>query len=355
MKLRICGGVGEHGRNCFYVETEDLRFLVDCGIKISDIEDPYPHLNDREINKLDAVFLTHSHNDHTGAINFICDRGFNGDIIASFETLSQIPFQIKNKVTLESISKGKRAFYKRAVIDWGRTGHCAGAVWYKFYEKDKSILFSGDYTENSLIYECDLLRNIKADFAIIDSAYGKDDTDIYTYRRNIVDKTEEFLKSKNLIAFPVPKYGRGIEIFKILSDNLKDVDYFGDQIFLNSLEKFKKDKFWHKKIQIDRDINLYDENESGIVFISDAQLKNKISRRTVDKILSMNGTSISTGTVYDGTYADELVKEGKMYKLRYPVHQNYGEYLKILKENNFLNSIPYHSKNLNVKKKDYII
>lgn len=355
MKFSICGGVGEHGRNCFYVETRDLCFLVDCGVNISDVENPYPHFKSDQIDKLDAVFLTHSHNDHVGAINFICDRGFKGDIVASFETFSQIPFETYNKVALEDISKDKKVFYKGMKIDWGRTGHCAGAVWYKFSIKDKSILFSGDYNENSLIYKCDPLRNMGADFAIIDAAYGKDTTSSKTYYKNIVDKTEEILKSKNLVVFPVPKHGRGIGIFKLLSDNLKDVDYFGDEIFLNSLNRFKEDKFWHKNIIIDKDINLYNGEKSGIVFISDAQLKNKSSREVVEKVLDMNGTFVSTGTVYDHTFADKLVKRGEMHKLRYPVHQNYSEYLNILEKNNFFDAIFYHSKDLKVKKKDYII
>lgn len=355
MKFSICGGVGEHGRNCFYVETRDLCFLVDCGVNISDVENPYPHFKSDQIDKLDAVFLTHSHNDHVGAINFIYDRGFRGDIIASFETFSQIPFKIDNKVILENISEDKKAIYKGMGIDWGRTGHCAGAVWYKFSIKDKSILFSGDYNENSLIYECDCLRNKKADFAIIDAAYGNDLTERKTYYKNIVDKTEELLKSKDLVVFPVPKHGRGIGIFKLLSDNLKDVNYFGDEIFLNSLSRFKEDKFWHKKVFINEDVNFYNGEKSGVVFISDAQLKNKSSKEFVKKILDMNGIFISTGTVYNHTFADKLVKAGKMYKLRYPVHQNYSEYLNLLKKNNFLDSIFYHSKDLKVKKRDYII
>ena len=31
MELLIAGGVGEHGRNCFYVQAKTLCFLVDCG------------------------------------------------------------------------------------------------------------------------------------------------------------------------------------------------------------------------------------------------------------------------------------------------------------------------------------
>ena len=61
MKLFIAGGVGEHGRNCFYVRGETIRFLVDCGKMADTPEDPYPRLAAEQISGLNAVFLTHSH------------------------------------------------------------------------------------------------------------------------------------------------------------------------------------------------------------------------------------------------------------------------------------------------------
>ena len=58
MELILAGGVGEHGRNCFYVRGETTRFLVDCGKMADTPEDPYPRLTREQIGGLDAVFLT---------------------------------------------------------------------------------------------------------------------------------------------------------------------------------------------------------------------------------------------------------------------------------------------------------
>ena len=49
MKLIIAGGVGEHGRNCFLVQGEAIRFLVDCGKMADTPEDPYPRLTQEQI------------------------------------------------------------------------------------------------------------------------------------------------------------------------------------------------------------------------------------------------------------------------------------------------------------------
>ena len=42
MKLVIAGGVGEHGRSCFWVQGSAFSFLVDCGKMADAPDDPYP-------------------------------------------------------------------------------------------------------------------------------------------------------------------------------------------------------------------------------------------------------------------------------------------------------------------------
>ena len=77
MELFIAGGCGEHGRNCFYVEHDEDAFLVDCGL-LAGAEDDLPRLNAAQIQKLRAVFLTHSHADHTGALPWLVQQGCAG-------------------------------------------------------------------------------------------------------------------------------------------------------------------------------------------------------------------------------------------------------------------------------------
>lgn len=94
MKLYIAGGVGEHGRNCFLVNGESISFLVDCGKMADTPLDPYPRLTKEQITNLDACIPHASHTaDHTGAIPWLYENGFNGTVHAcSDETLRQLPF-----------------------------------------------------------------------------------------------------------------------------------------------------------------------------------------------------------------------------------------------------------------------
>ena len=143
MKLYIAGGVGEHGRNCFLVNGESISFLVDCGKMADTPLDPYPRLTKEQITSLDAVFLTHSHADHTGALPWLYENGFKGTVIASVDTLRQLPFNVEKHRTLSEICPHGTGKFNSLGIEYGRSGHCAGSVWLQLSEGEKTIFFSG--------------------------------------------------------------------------------------------------------------------------------------------------------------------------------------------------------------------
>ena len=56
MELYIAGGVGEHGRNCFFLQNGGDAILVDCGL-MAGSDDPLPRLTESQIRKLKAVVM----------------------------------------------------------------------------------------------------------------------------------------------------------------------------------------------------------------------------------------------------------------------------------------------------------
>ena len=89
------GGLGEIGMNCMLIETESNAILIDCGLMFSELDHfgvefvipNFTHLLTKK-NKIKAIFATHGHEDHIGALSFALKAGIRAPIYASqFTTL----------------------------------------------------------------------------------------------------------------------------------------------------------------------------------------------------------------------------------------------------------------------------
>ncbi|MEJ2762936.1 MBL fold metallo-hydrolase [Photobacterium sp. MCCC 1A19761] len=88
MKIFCLGGCETVTGSKFLVETQTTRILVDCGLyqgyKWLRRRNWQPQLFD--IDKLDAIVLTHAHLDHSGFIPVLYKRGYRGPVITHSAT-----------------------------------------------------------------------------------------------------------------------------------------------------------------------------------------------------------------------------------------------------------------------------
>ena len=346
MRIYLAGGVGEHGRNCFLVEGKDISFLVDCG-KMAGSSDPWPRLDQEQIRGLDFVFLTHSHADHTGALPWLLENGFTGTIAASAETLEQLPFSLPRAERTEDFSgaEGLRLRY-------GRSGHCVGSIWYAFTLDGKELLFTGDYIEDSLIYAADLIRNQRADLAVVDCAYGAESRSSVVLRFDCLTRMTEELAWGRPLVLPVPQYGRGLELLALLARAHPSLPFYGDAHFLSQLKQARENIQWCRRDArelLERVTVTALENdlpEDGVCFLSDPQLRKAENRELVQLALTQGAKLCMTGTPEAGSFSKMLIDAGKMELMRYPVHQNRAGYEALLFQNHFAKAIPFHAPEL---------
>lgn len=88
MRITFIGGTETVTGSKFLVETDATKVLVDCGLFQG-----YKWLRERnwqslpfDIDKLDAVILTHAHLDHSGYIPVLYKRGFRGSVFTHHAT-----------------------------------------------------------------------------------------------------------------------------------------------------------------------------------------------------------------------------------------------------------------------------
>ncbi|MCK4824079.1 beta-CASP ribonuclease aCPSF1, partial [bacterium] len=80
IRLSCLGSCREVGRSCFLVQTPESRILLDCGVNVANDTFPYLDVPEFDIDKLDAVVLSHPHLDHCGYIPWLYENGYKGPL-----------------------------------------------------------------------------------------------------------------------------------------------------------------------------------------------------------------------------------------------------------------------------------
>ena len=359
-KFLAKGGYGEHGRSCFLTEygTEGRFYMVDCGIMDSD-SNPYPDVTEEELAKTDYVFLTHSHKDHSGAFMHFVEKGFRGTLVTSamaFE-LSDITY---DKVVILSLDMEQPVAFRQQdlQVSFGRTGHCMGGLCFLITDALGTCFFSGDYQEDTLAYACDAARGKKAELAIVDCAHYETDKSAAELREDMLAQTDKYLQEARRVIFPVPKYGRGMEMFALLEKEFPDKKVMVDAAFVRESLRCLKDRAWFCEDTYDKLCGLLErlsgecvdfsredavQPDYDILLLADTHLLKPYNTAFVEKEVAAGARVIVTGRVRPGKLPEKLLAEGKAAKFLYPHHQSRGDLLRVAENNDFTVVLPYHN------------
>jgi ribonuclease J len=102
LRIVALGGLGEVGRNMTVLETQGRLLIIDCGVLFP--EDHHPGIDlilpdfeylDGRLDQVEAIVLTHGHEDHIGAVPFLLKRKPDIPIIGSQLTLALVEAKLK--------------------------------------------------------------------------------------------------------------------------------------------------------------------------------------------------------------------------------------------------------------------
>ena len=335
MKAYIAGGCHEHGRNSFLLEGNEYSLLVDCGT-MQGSETPNPYLSTEQIAKIRYVFLTHSHKDHVGSLDWLYEQGFGGTVYLAKETYEQIPSKPRDYVLLDILEANTVKIEDNLEVTYGRSGHCVGSLWYMMCFDDKKVIFSGDYCEDSQAYICDVLRDVHVDMAFVDCAYGtKQGTALQNKERLDEHINECFNDGKHLL-LPVPPNGRGLDLLKMVSTSKYGKNIVVDTLLKQRIEVTHESKHWLKDESLLQDVAVITEcnfDNPTAILVADGQVRSEKNQILAQEVLQQEGKIIFTGHTDLNSYASQLVKQGQAELLIYSVHQNLQEALSLCEKN----------------------
>lgn len=344
MKLSIAGGCGDFGRSCFFVSGQQHSYIVDCGTSTDGL-DRVPDLTPEEIRGAEYLFLTHSHRDHTGAVEYLEEKGFAGPVLMSAQTYRQIGYKPKNAVILDSTAP-EVDLLPGFSFQWGRTGHCCGAVWYFITCEGKRAFFSGDYREGDPFYTCDPVRGLSADIAVLDAAYPTEERGA-DMRARFVEKVLSLLREGGPLLLPVPRFGRGLPMALVLRQKLGGaLPMYMSPRLLQEWRSFARRPYFARPAASEiplESFQLWDEEtigQEGVYFLTDAQLSHAGSRQLVDDHPEMH--LLMSGSIHGYGQAQGLAASGRAVQVLWPNHTTYLEMQELAAANHFDQVIPYH-------------
>lgn len=277
MKIRFLGAARTVTGTCFLLETSGLSFLVDCGMTQGadgDTANRKPFAFDP--SKIQYLFLTHAHIDHSGLVPRLVRDGFKGKIIttpatadlvvpmlldsarlqeADAELLSrkalragkypEPPIYTSEDVTkiiplfdrtpygrLENLGKGIKCRFLDA-------GHILGSgsleLWFQDSPREKKILFSGDIGKKGSPILNDPSTETEANYVVMECTYGNR---LHkgmgeTVKELVEAMTVTFKRGGNVI-IPAFAIGRTQDILYVLNRLVREKKLYNIHVYVDS-------------------------------------------------------------------------------------------------------------------------
>jgi len=115
MKVTVFGAAGVVTGSCHRVEAAGRQVLLDCGLfqggKFEEERNLEPF--DFDVDRIDAVILSHAHIDHCGRLPVLVQRGYRGPIYTHSATAELLPIMLEDAASLAAMDAERRNRYKK--------------------------------------------------------------------------------------------------------------------------------------------------------------------------------------------------------------------------------------------------
>ena len=251
MKYMFLGGAGEVGASCLLIFAADKTILIDAGIRVN--QQGKDSLPDLELLKgiapsLDAIFVSHAHADHIGALPLVHQMSPTTPIYTTPPTAYLSNIMLRNAYQVME-KTGETLFQEETVVstieqmqkslwdidtwypvfdDWKvmfiHSGHILGAVAIVLDTPEGKFLYSGDVSgfNQKTIDGIRDLSGINPDFMWCEATYGDGDHPSRTSEeQKLAQAVADVITNGGSVLIPSFALGRAQEILLILKQSME--------------------------------------------------------------------------------------------------------------------------------------
>lgn len=247
-RLSFLGGGRQVGRSSIMLQTSNSNILLDFGVDVGSDGHPYIESPDFDIEKIDAVVLSHSHLDHCGFIPWLYEQGYDGPLYCTAPSRDLMVLLCLDYVDVCQ-REGKKVWYNKKSIEkvvkhtialeYGEvsdispdvrltlepSGHLLGSSLVHLHIGDglHNVLYTGDIKFGpSRLFEPASTRFQRVETLLIESTYGGAN-DITPGRQDsekqLMDIVNRTMKRGGKVLIPSFAVGRAQEIMAVLAGN----------------------------------------------------------------------------------------------------------------------------------------
>ena len=295
VRARFLGAAGSVTGSRHYLEIDDFRLLVDCGLfqGLKELRllnwEPFP-IDPVEI---DAIVITHAHIDHTGYLPKLVKEGFEGPVYCTEATMELMKIMLLDSAKLQeeearwakkkgySKHKDPKALYSaedaemvfqlikitsydselnihpKIGVKFRNAGHILGASSVELTlhgdHQIKKIVFSGDLgrSEDPMLYPPEPVSD--ADILFIESTYGDRDNPINHPMDEFAEIINRAMEREGCLLIPAFSVGRTqllMYYMKTLIEKgaIPDIPVYVDSPMAISVTKLHKKFFDYHKL-----------------------------------------------------------------------------------------------------------
>jgi len=234
LQIRFLGGTQEVGRIAIAVKTEKTQVLLDYGVMLNHAPGFPIHIPPKEV---DAIILTHSHLDHSGAIPIFYIHGkkplytnkltseLNQILISDFIHLSSyyLPFEyLELKSMMRSsthVDFGAKEKIGDIAFQFLNAGHIPGSAQILIEAEGKRLLYTGDFNIlNTRLLEGAKMEYKDLDAMIIESTYADEEhPERLQLEKQFVEEVTDVVDKGGTVLVPAFGVGRSQEITCVLA------------------------------------------------------------------------------------------------------------------------------------------